>query len=81
MFQFIFVLVLINKLLTSCPNLTTIYLLVRSKNNKSVDTRVDEMFADPVNIIIIIRKYFLCDQNHFRCLKYLKHFLQNIPFT
>ncbi|XP_023160221.1 fatty acyl-CoA reductase wat-like [Drosophila hydei] len=40
--------ILINKLLTSCPNLTTIYLLVRSKNNKSVDTRVDEMFADPM---------------------------------
>lgn len=52
-------LVLINKLLTSCPGLNTIYLLVRSKNNESVDARLDEMFADPVNIMIRIRIYII----------------------
>ncbi|KRF84875.1 uncharacterized protein Dvir_GJ13738, isoform D [Drosophila virilis] len=40
--------ILINKLLTSCPGINIIYLLVRSKKNKSVDTRVDEIFDDPV---------------------------------
>ncbi|TDG39648.1 hypothetical protein AWZ03_013930 [Drosophila navojoa] len=40
--------ILINKLLASCPGLNTIYLLVRTKNNESVDARLDEMFADPV---------------------------------
>ncbi|XP_017860823.1 PREDICTED: putative fatty acyl-CoA reductase CG5065 [Drosophila arizonae] len=40
--------ILINKLLASCPALNTIYLLVRTKNNESVDARLDEMFADPV---------------------------------
>ncbi|EDV98004.1 GH17190 [Drosophila grimshawi] len=40
--------ILISKLLTSCTGIKKIYLLVRHKKNKSVETRVDEIFDDPV---------------------------------
>lgn len=43
--------VLINKLLSSCPSIDTIYLLIRNKKGKDVYTRVDDIFHDPVSAI------------------------------
>jgi dTDP-D-glucose 4,6-dehydratase len=40
--------VLVEKLLRSCPHISNIYLLVRSKKGKDSDTRLDEIFDDPV---------------------------------
>ncbi|XP_069691444.1 fatty acyl-CoA reductase wat-like [Periplaneta americana] len=40
--------VLIQKLLRSCPHICTIYLLVRGKKGKSVQTRMQELFNDPL---------------------------------
>ncbi|XP_045465613.1 fatty acyl-CoA reductase wat-like [Harmonia axyridis] len=37
---------LIEKLLRSCPDITTIYMLVRNKKGKNLETRVDELFED-----------------------------------
>ncbi|KAG4078765.1 hypothetical protein HA402_015355 [Bradysia odoriphaga] len=39
---------LINKLLTSCPSIDTIYLLIRNKKGKDVHTRVEDIFHDSV---------------------------------
>lgn len=39
---------LIEKLLRSCPELSTIYVLVRSKKGKEVHERVEELFDDAV---------------------------------
>lgn len=39
---------LIEKLLRSCPELSTIYVLVRSKKGKEVHERVEELFEDAV---------------------------------
>lgn len=41
--------VLINKIMTSCPNVSTVYLLVRKKKGKDVQTRVDEIFDGTVS--------------------------------
>jgi hypothetical protein len=41
--------VLVEKLLRSCPHLGNIYLLVRSKKGKNVDSRIEEIFDDPVS--------------------------------
>lgn len=46
------IIVLINKLLTACSSINTIYLLVRSKKGKDVDSRIAEIFEDPVSIHI-----------------------------
>ena len=43
--------VLLEKLLRSCPHLSNIYLLVRSKKGKNVDSRIEEIFDDPVSKI------------------------------
>jgi len=43
--------VLVEKLLRSCPRLSNIYLLVRSKKGKNVDRRMEEIFDDPVSEI------------------------------
>lgn len=40
---------LINKLLTSCPSIDTIYLLIRNKKGKDVHTRVEDIFHDSVS--------------------------------
>lgn len=40
---------LINKLLTSCPTIDTIYLLIRNKKGKDVHTRVEDVFHDSVS--------------------------------
>uniref|UniRef100_A0A0C9PMV0 Fatty acyl-CoA reductase n=1 Tax=Fopius arisanus TaxID=64838 RepID=A0A0C9PMV0_9HYME len=40
--------ILIEKLLRSCPNVSMIYLLVRSKKGQSVIQRMDTLFDDPV---------------------------------
>ena len=40
--------VLVEKLLRSCPHLSNIYLLVRSKKGKNSESRLDEIFDDPV---------------------------------
>jgi fatty acyl-CoA reductase len=41
--------VLVEKLLRSCPHLRNIYLLVRKKKGKDVNTRIQEVFEDPVS--------------------------------
>ena len=41
--------VLLEKLLRSCPHLSNIYLLVRDKKGKNVNTRIEELFEDPVS--------------------------------
>jgi thioester reductase-like protein len=43
--------VLMEKLLRSCPHFKNIYLLVRSKKGKNVDSRIEELFNDPVSEI------------------------------
>lgn len=48
------VLVLINKLLTSCSTIDTIYLLVRNKKGKEVHSRVEDIFDDPVSTRITL---------------------------
>jgi nucleoside-diphosphate-sugar epimerase len=40
--------VLVEKLLRSCPHLNNVYLLVRSKKGKNSESRLDEIFDDPV---------------------------------
>ncbi|XP_030759584.1 fatty acyl-CoA reductase wat-like [Sitophilus oryzae] len=40
--------ILVEKLLRSCPTLSTMYLLVRSKKGKSMEERIDEMFDDVI---------------------------------
>ncbi|XP_021936348.1 fatty acyl-CoA reductase wat-like [Zootermopsis nevadensis] len=40
--------VLVEKLLRSCPHLSSIYLLVRSKKGKDVGVRMQEIFEDPL---------------------------------
>ncbi|XP_044735153.1 fatty acyl-CoA reductase wat-like [Chrysoperla carnea] len=40
--------ILVEKLLRSCPNLKTIYLLVRPKKGKDMNTRLEEIFDDVV---------------------------------
>lgn len=42
--------VLLNKILTSCPGIENIYLLVRNKRGKDVHSRVEEIFEDPVSV-------------------------------
>lgn len=39
---------LLEKLLYSCPNISTIYLLMRNKKEKNVETRLEELFGDVV---------------------------------
>lgn len=41
--------ILIEKLLRSCPNVSTIYLLVRPKKEKNIENRMQELFEDPVS--------------------------------
>ncbi|XP_069691448.1 fatty acyl-CoA reductase wat-like isoform X2 [Periplaneta americana] len=40
--------VLVEKLLRSCPNINSIYLLVRSKKGKDKETRIKELFEEPM---------------------------------
>jgi thioester reductase-like protein len=40
--------VLMEKLLRSCPHLSNIYLLIRSKKGKDAETRLEDIFNDPV---------------------------------
>ncbi|XP_036143619.1 fatty acyl-CoA reductase wat isoform X2 [Monomorium pharaonis] len=40
--------VLIEKLLRSCADISTIYLLIRSKKDKHPDSRLDEIFEEPL---------------------------------
>ena len=40
---------LTEKLLRSCPDINTIYLLMRSKKGKDIDSRLEELFDDPVS--------------------------------
>lgn len=42
--------VLIEKLLRSCPNLETIYLILKSKNGKDPQSRVKDLLDLPVRI-------------------------------
>lgn len=41
--------VLIEKLLRSCPNLKTIYVLIRHKKGQSHQERIDELLSSPVS--------------------------------
>lgn len=40
--------ILVEKLLRSCPTISTLYLLVRNKKGKSMEERIDEMFDDVI---------------------------------
>ncbi|PNF42320.1 Fatty acyl-CoA reductase wat [Cryptotermes secundus] len=40
--------VLMEKLLRSCPHLNTIYVLIRSKKGKDPETRLEDIFSDPL---------------------------------
>ncbi|XP_033211757.1 fatty acyl-CoA reductase wat-like [Belonocnema kinseyi] len=40
--------ILIEKLLRSCPSVSTIYLLVRPKKEKNIQNRMQELFEDPI---------------------------------
>jgi alcohol-forming fatty acyl-CoA reductase len=39
---------MLQKILSSCPGIECIYLLVRSKKGKDVHSRVEEIFDDPM---------------------------------
>ncbi|TGZ48232.1 Fatty acyl-CoA reductase, partial [Temnothorax longispinosus] len=54
--------VLIEKLLRSCPDISTIYLLIRSKKDKCPKSRLDEMFKTPVSISKRTSKHDLFDR-------------------
>lgn len=40
--------VMLEKLLRSCPEISTIYILVRNKKGKNVESRVEEIFDDVI---------------------------------
>ncbi|KAJ8956340.1 hypothetical protein NQ318_015078, partial [Aromia moschata] len=40
--------ILVEKLLRSCPGISTVYLLVRNKKGKNLHTRIDEVFDDVI---------------------------------
>lgn len=42
---------LIEKLLRSCSEIRAIFLLIRKKNNKGIEERVDAIFNDPVSFL------------------------------
>ncbi|KAJ8909457.1 hypothetical protein NQ315_008324, partial [Exocentrus adspersus] len=42
---------LIEKLLISCPGISKIYMLLRTKKGKAVQSRLDELLEDDVNIV------------------------------
>lgn len=44
--------VLIDKLLRTCPGIENIYLLIRKKKGKDIHTRIEELFDDPVSLMI-----------------------------
>lgn len=46
--------VLIEKLLFSCGDVDTLYVLMRPKRGKSVQERLDNIFATPVSISIAL---------------------------
>lgn len=41
--------ILVEKLLRSCPDISTMYLLIRPKKNKSFESRLDEIFENSVS--------------------------------
>lgn len=40
--------ILIEKLLRSCPEVSTLYVLVRNKKGRNMHTRIEELFDDPL---------------------------------
>lgn len=56
---------LIEKLLRECPGISFIYLLVRPKKGKDMHQRIEEIFDDPVRILIFSPAFFF---NLFRVL-------------
>jgi hypothetical protein len=46
--------VLIDKLLRTCSDIENIYLLIRKKKGKDIHTRIEELFDDPVIIMIMM---------------------------
>lgn len=59
--------VLVNKLLTSCPGIENIYLLVRNKRGKDVHSRIDEIFEDSVSTSTSISIMIIVNIYIFRC--------------
>ncbi|KDR09798.1 Putative fatty acyl-CoA reductase [Zootermopsis nevadensis] len=45
---------LVEKLLRSCPNLSSVYLLVRSMKGKGAESRLDDFSNDPVSKIFCV---------------------------
>lgn len=62
---------LINKLLTSCSTIDTIYLLVRNKKGKEVHSRVEDIFDDPVSILALN-----LDGTHYNTFQNIFYFVQ-----
>ena len=44
------------KLLRACPDINNIYLLIRGKKGKDPNTRLEEMFDDPVSIYNMLQE-------------------------
>lgn len=44
--------ILTEKLLRSCPDIKTIYVLIREKKGKSVQERIDALLLDPVILTV-----------------------------
>ena len=49
---------LVEKLLRSCPDLRTIYLLIRPKRGLDVQTRQMELLKNPVSMTVLLRRCF-----------------------
>jgi nucleoside-diphosphate-sugar epimerase len=48
--------VLMEKLLRSCPHLSNIYVLIRNKKGKDAETRLEDIFNDPVCTTFFVSK-------------------------
>ncbi|XP_032679654.1 putative fatty acyl-CoA reductase CG5065 [Odontomachus brunneus] len=46
--------ILIEKLLRGCPNISKIYVMIRSKKNKSATSRLAEIFESSVSIMSVL---------------------------
>lgn len=49
---------LVEKLLRSCPDLRTIYLLIRPKRGLDVQTRQKELLKNPVSMTVLLWRCF-----------------------
>lgn len=50
---------IIDKLLRTCPDVNKLYLLIRPKKGKDSQKRIQDLFDDPVSIIIYYIYFFI----------------------